>query len=321
MMRRPNLEFLQKYMRGNEALSRKERISERLPHFYKQWKTGSSIFGFTSAMGTHLDESEKDQMSIMRTHWVDTASGGDLEKLGSIYNIKRRDSESDPDYRNRLKTAIMSYKGGGTKSAIQMIVRMVLKLPLDYPVKIEENPIVNLKRTWKVSAGKEWVINPRNIEDAVPDITLKVTTENAKVTDITLTNLTTSESISFKGDMLYGDILKISNGQAKLNDKDATDRLSTTTVPMLVRRKSKWQYKEYVGANLGVFDSTQFDRSVFVIDIISEVTFEWTARQPAAFILELPNELLTRPGITVEYMQHLVNLVKAAGVKAELKVV
>ncbi len=321
MMRKPNLEALQKYMWGNEALSRRERISERLPHFYKYWKTETSIFGFTDAMGTHLDESEKDQLSIMRTHWVDTANGVDLENLGSIYNIKKRDSESDPDYKNRLKTAIMSYKGGGTKSAIKMLVRMVLKLPQDYPIRIEENPIVNLKKTWKVSAGKEWVINPRNIEDTVPDITLKVTTENAKVTDVTLTNLTTAESISFKGDMVYRDMLKISHGQAKLNGKDATARLSTTTVPTLVRRKSKWQYKEYVGGNLGIFDNMQFDNSVFAINIISEATFEWTARQPASFILELPNELLTRSGITVEYIQHLVNLVKAAGVKAEVNVI
>lgn len=302
-------------------MSKQERMSGRLPHFYKHWKTGSSIFGFTDAIGTRLDESEKDQVSIMRTHWVDTASGDDLEKLGALYNFKRRDGESDMDYRSRIKTAIMSYKGGGTKSAIQMLIKIALRLPQDYTVKIEENPMVELKRTWKVSAGKEWVINPRNIEDTVPDITLTAVTENAKISDITLKNLTTDESISFKGDMFYGDVLKISNGHAKLNGKDATDRLSTTAVLMLPRKKSKWQYKEYVGANLGMFDSTQFDRSVFVIDIISEVTFEWTARQPASFILNLPSQLLAKSGITENYIQQLVNLVKASGVKAEVKVI
>src|SRR3989304_7571073 len=319
-MRRLNLEALQKYIRGNEFVSKKEKISEKFPHFYKYWDPGSLIFVFTDSTGTRLDGSEKELVSIMRTHWVDTASRGDLEKLGALYSIKRRVGESDSDYRNRLKTAIMSYKGGGTKSAIQMLVRMALRLPQDYPVKIEENPVVDLKRTWKVSSGKEWVINPRNIEDTVPDITLAVMTENSKGPDIKLTNLTTDEAISFKGDMLYGDVLKISNGRAMLNGKDATERLSTTDVPKLPRKKSKWQYKEYVGANLGVFDSTLFDRSVFVIDIISEVTFEWTARQPASFTVELQNEWLMKSGITAEYIQQLVNLVKAAGVKSEVKV-
>lgn len=302
-------------------MSRRDKIAGKLPHFYRYWENGSSISGLITAMGKRLDEGEKEFVSIMRSHWVDTASNDDLDRLGVLYNLKRKEGESDSDYRNRIKTAIISYKGGGTIGAIQMLVRITLRLPQDYPVKIVENPLVNLRRTWKVNAGREWIVNPRNIREAVPDITITVETENGKIIDPTLTNITTGEAITFKGDVAYGDVLKISNGQAMLNDADQTDKLSTATIPKLSRQKSKWQYTEFIGANLGTFDRTQFDNSVFVIDMVSTVTFEWTANQPATFELQLPKEILMKAGATEKYMQEIVNSVKACGVKAEVKVI
>ena len=301
-------------------MTRAKKISERLPHFYTHWEPGSSIAGLIAALGKRLDESEKDMISIMRTHWVDTSNGVDLDRLGALFNIKRKEGELDTDYRNRLKTAIISYKGGGTISAIQMLVRITLKLPQDFPVQIVENPPVTLKKTWKVSAGREWLVNPRNIYETVPDVTITVETDNAKIKDPTITNLTTDESVTFRGDISHGDVLHISNGRAMLNGKDLTDRLSTKSMPGLPRKKSKWRYTEYVGANMGIFDQTHFDDSVFVIDIISTVTFEWTAHQPATFDLILQKEMLTRAGITERFMQDIVNSVKACGVKAGVKV-
>jgi len=301
-------------------LPRAKTISERLPHFYMYWQQNSSIFGLIAALGMRLDEAEKEFVSIMRACWVDTASGGDLDRLGGLFNIKRKESETDADYRNRLKTAILSYKGGGTIGAIQMLVRRTLRLPQDYHVQIVENPPVRLKRTWKVSAGSEWVVNPRNIHDTVPDITITVETEHAKIKDPTLTNLTTGAAVTFRGDLWYGDVLKISNGKAMLNEKDHSDRLSTTGIPNLPRKISRWQYTEFIGANQGAFDSTRFDESVFVVEIISTVTFEWTAHQPATFELYLDKEMLMKSGVTVNYMQDILNSVKACGVMAEVKV-
>jgi len=302
-------------------VSRSEEIAERLPHFYTYWENNSSISGLIAAMGKRLDEIEKEFVSIMRAHWVDTANIGDLDRLGSLYNLTRKEGESDSDYRNRLKTAILSYKGGGTIGAIQTLTRITLRLPQDYPVKIVENPPVNLKRTWEVNAGREWIVNSRNVHEAIPDITITVNAENTKITNPTLTNTTTGENITFRGDITYGDILKISNGRAVLNFEDQTDKLSTTTIPKLPRGKSKWQYTELIGANLGAFDMAQFDNSFFVTDIVSNVTFEWTANQPATFELHIPGEILMKAGVTANYMQEIVNSVKACGVKAEVKVI
>jgi len=44
-----------------------------------------------------MDEMEKDLVSIMRGHWVDTARGEDIDRLGALFNIERKDGESDPD--------------------------------------------------------------------------------------------------------------------------------------------------------------------------------------------------------------------------------
>jgi hypothetical protein len=302
-------------------MSRAKKISGRFPHFYKYWESDSSIFTFTEATGKRLDEIEKEFVSIMRSHWIDTASRNDLNKLGELYDIKRKDNEQDPDYRYRLKTAIISHKGGGTIGTINVLVNIILKLPQDYSLQIVENPPIRLKRKWKVNAGHEWIVNPRNIYDTVPDIIVEVLTENVKITDPTITNITTGETITFKGNITHGDVLKISNGRATINGNDQTHRLSTTNIPKLPRKKSKWRYTEYIGSNMGVFDSTQFDIAVFAVDIVSNVTFEWTANQPATFQLHIPKELLVKVGITERYVQDIIDSVKACGVKAEVKVV
>jgi hypothetical protein len=298
-----------------------EKISGRLPHFYKHWDKGSIISGIVSSSGKRMDESEKEYVSIMRSHWVDTASGGELDRIGMIFSIKRKAYEADSDYRGRLKAAVISYKGGGTVGAIKAMVRIALGLSPDSNVEIVENPPAILTKTWKVRAGTEWVINPRNIHDTTPKITVSVDTEHAKITDPTITNLSSGQSITFKGDMKHGDVLKISDGHVTLNGKDVNTMVSAKKAPTLPRKRSTWKYSESIGANVGTFDSTKFDQSVFAIDILSSVTFEWTASQPASFEVRVPKQAMVKAGVTVDHLQDLIDSVKACGVKAEVKAV
>jgi hypothetical protein len=116
-------------------------------------------------------------------------------------------------------------------------------------------------------------------------------------------------------------VLNIKDGKATLNGKDATKSLSSAKPPSLPRRKTKWQYTESIGANLGVFDKSQFDKSVFAVDIVTAVTFEWTASQPASFEVRIPKDLLERSGVTSEYVQELVNSVKGCGIYGLVTVV
>jgi hypothetical protein len=300
---------------------RAEKIASRFPHFYVSWDKSSTVSSFVSSVGKTMDETEKEYVSIMRSHWVDTANGEDLDRLGALFSIERGKGEQDADYRGRLKTAILSYKGGGTLGSIRMMTRIVLGLPQDYPVEIRENPRVAMKKTWKVRANSDWKVDPRSIADAEPEITIALVTKDVKISDPTITNLDTGESITFKGILSYGEVLKIGGGHATVNDADQTQRLSVIKVPSMPRRKTKWQYTESIGANLGVFDRAQFDKSVFAVDITSSITFEWAAFLPASFEILLPNTMLDRSGVKAPYIQRLIDSVKACGVRGEVKVV
>lgn len=299
-------------------MARAEKIADHLPHFYMCWDETTAVSALVRSAGKSMDEAEKDFVGIMRAHWVDSAARDDLDGIGALYSMARKASESDDDYRGRLKTAVLSYKGGGTANAVRMMVRIALGLPADYPVAIEENPPVRMTKSWKALAGAEWTVNPRNVREAAPRITLEVETENVRITDPAITNRDTGEVVGYRGDLKKGDRLVIEGSRATLNGKDVSERL-TGKAPVLPRRKTKWQYTESIGANLGVFDQALFDRAVFSVDISSTITLEWTANQPAAFDVILEKGLVERAGVTEAYLQEIVNMAKGCGVKAGVR--
>jgi hypothetical protein len=294
------------------------KIADRLPHFYKHWDNSTAISSIVSAIGKNMGEAEKDFIAIMRSHWVDTASGNDLDRLGTLFSIKRKASETDESFRGRLKAAAISYNGGGTPGAIRTMMRVAMGLPADYPVTIVENPLVQLKKTWKVRANTEWVVNPRNTRDVEPGVTVEVETENVKIADPTITNLDTGQTVTYNGTLARGDVLKMAGDRATLNGKDVSGMLAGR-VPLLPRRKTRWKYSEAVGSNVGVFDTATFDRSVFAVDIASAVTLEWPANQPATFEVVVERGQLERAGVTETHLQEILNMAKGCGVKAGIR--
>lgn len=297
-------------------MTRKDTISARFPHFYVSWDRGSTLSTLIASVGKTIDESEKDLVSIIRSHWIDTAWKEDLEYLGSIFRIKRRTGELDREYRNRLKSAIISYQGGGTMGAIRLLIRMLLRLPPDHPVAIIENPPVTMEKTWTVSVNKEWTVNPRSIRSAELQIMFGLQTENTMITDPKLTNLTTGESLMYHGDIKSGNQLSITNGKALLNGMTVTEKMSGSVSPLLPRGRSTWQYSEKIGANQGIFDKTTFDEAVYAIDIRTVIKFSWTGYQPASFEVRIPTDMLAKSGMSKEELQENINAVKASGVEA-----
>jgi len=132
-----------------------KKIAEKFPSLYRTWDKKSIIYNIVNSFGTQLDEAEKDLDIILRSKWVDTAKGKDLEMLGGIYNIQRRVNESDKDYRNRLKTAIQGFKGGGTINAILAALITVLNVSLN-EIKIVENPPKRLQENISVKPMQVW---------------------------------------------------------------------------------------------------------------------------------------------------------------------
>lgn len=295
-------------------------IAERLPHFYLSWDRESVLSSLISTMGTQIDEAEKDLISIMRAHWVDTSHGSSLDLMGEILQVERLENEADRDFRRRLKSAILSYKGGGTLAAIRRGISLAFGKTGQVPVEIIENPPRRMEKSWNVRANQEWTVNPRSIEDSVPEITITIATENARVKSPELVNLTTGEKIGFRGMLSAGDMLQIGPAGATLNGKDAGTDLNGGTVPHLPRIRSRWKYNEELGGNIGVFDRTEFDQCVFAVDILSRITFSWTARQPAAFEVRVPERQLIEAGLSARNLQDIINSIKAAGVQADLKV-
>jgi hypothetical protein len=57
------------------------------------------------------------------------------------------------------------------------------------------------------------------------------------------------------------------------------------------------------------------------VDIVSDLTMEWTASQPATFELHVPEDALKKAGVTSTYVQGLLDSMRAGGVKAILKVI
>jgi len=95
-------------------MERTQRILDRLPLFYRAWDENSIVYNLIFALGKRLDEADKEVTAILRSHWVDTAFGHDLDRMGAVYGFERKQREGDTEYKNRLKQAVIEFKGGGT---------------------------------------------------------------------------------------------------------------------------------------------------------------------------------------------------------------
>ena len=298
-------------------MERTQRILDRFPEFYLTWDKTSIIYELVTALGKRIDESEKDLDSILEAHWVDTAANDDLDRLASVYNLGRSPGESDPELRSRLKRAIIEYKGGGTMKAILDSVRMALRLPLDYPIEMVENPEAEVHREFTVQSGDTWSFSSESIHDAEPVIEITLAPEEEDViTDPTLTNLETGETITFSGEVKKGQILVIEDGKARVNNKEVKKSLSAPKPPTIPRRMTRWTYRQPISEEIGVFDTAVFDESKFAVGIPKvKLALRWMSNQLATFELRIPRSALTRKN-SLQMARDAVESIKATGVKA-----
>jgi len=302
-------------------MERTKRILDRLPLFYRSWDRDSLIFNLLFAMGKRIDEAEKEVTAILRSHWVDTSFGANLDRLGAIYGFERKPREGDPEYRNRLKQAVIEFKGGGTINALLTSVRMTLGLPRDYPLEMVENPPIEVQREFDVNPGDIWAFSSESVLDAAPTIEVSIESESEKITNPSITNLETNESITYKGSILKGQKLVIEEGKGRLGRRSVRKNLSTTTVPRLLRKQHKWCYEEPISEEIGVYDTAIFDESKFAIGIPTvRLAFNWVAHQPATFEIRIPQEAIIR-GDDMALVEEAVSSIKATGVRAIINLV
>lgn len=291
-------------------MSSVNRICERLPAFYRSWSKDTMVYKMVEAVGEELDVSREKVMEMMRSHWVDTASGVDLDKMGPLFGLKRILGEDDAHYRNRLKAAVVDFTGGGTLESIRSMLRSLVS----GEVEIVENPAVDAEYELKVMAGDSWSLGNCSVEDVtVPEISIEAedVIENPQVVNEDL-----NESFSFQGKMSKGDRLVFKEGKCFLNDEDVSDRVTVGNVPHIYRKPSNWRYVELIREKIGVFDSTAFDESIFAVSVPkAKVAFKWRRYQPATILVRIGREALNRSRTVEEYVKDVLGSIKAAGVK------
>ena len=301
-------------------MDRLERISNRLPRFYKHWDQNSIMFTLLKAVIKQLDEAEERITDMMKAHWVDTAAEEELDKLGDLLGLSRLAEENDDPYRARLKRAVTEYEGGGTVKTILAAVKALLRAQSEEDVQIIENPPISSFADIVVKAGDTWTLGSNSIEDTQPKLTITVE-ETGGVSNPQIINVNNGESITFNGKLKSGQKLVINNKKALIDEKDISQKIVPQTVPRLLRKVSTWKYSESFEKLVGVFDTANFDEHTFAVKVPAvRIRFDWTRLQPATFEVRIKSKALEGSGYSLPYLENLVNSMKAAGVNAIINV-
>ncbi len=294
-------------------MDRVERIRRRLPRFYRSWDEDSLISVLIHGISTELDLAEDKLMDVMKTKWVDVADGENLDNLASLLGMERFDDEDDANFRTRIHRAVDEYKGGGTVSAILDSVTKLIRDEGQGSVKVVENPPAPGRQKLTVRASDTWQISSQSIEDAKPRITITVK-EGGEVSQPEITNIDTGESVTYDGKLGSNQTLILEKGAATLDGEKLPDEKSPGEIPTLTRWISKWKYSESLGKMVGVFDEAKFDEQTFAVGIPPvEIEFEWKRLQPSTFKVIIDHDTLESSDVSQEYLQKVVNSMKAAG--------
>lgn len=113
-----------------------EELARLLPDAYATDDAESLVYKLLDAVGAELMVADGKLKALLKSHWVNHASGPALDGLGAIFGVQRRllqtgGLESDDQFRLRLKAVVRLFTGGGTVKAVLGAVRSALGLPFD----------------------------------------------------------------------------------------------------------------------------------------------------------------------------------------------
>jgi hypothetical protein len=302
-------------------LERTKRIAERLPEFYRTWDADSVIFKVVDSVGRALNEEQKSIFRVMRTHWVDTANGSDLDRLGALFELRRGKEEADEDYRSRIKGALRQFKGGGTGASIKALMADFLSAdPRD--LEIIENPSREMSMQRRVSGGQSWTLGSMSVDEAYPVIEVTLEGEGNVVLNPALRNLDSEERVGLDGKFKVGQKLVMSKDSATLDGEDVSSTVSASpSFPKLRPGGSHWVYEEAISAKVGHLSKSSFGSSIFALPVPDAVIrLTWSGRQPSTFSLVVPSRALRESAISESEAAEFLNIIKGAGVQAELVV-
>jgi hypothetical protein len=294
------------------------KIVERLPRFYRAWDYKSNAASLITSAGKTLDEQNKDLFGIMRSHWIDSAFAESLDRLGSIFRLKRRKNEPDDSFRTRIKYFIIEFMGGGTKEAILAQTKLFLGLREVYQEALMiENPPIEQLVDRSVKNGEAWLMKSVSINDEIFSLEFQVEKGKNELLSPSITDIENNRSITFNGVMKSGQKLTInSEGRAKLDEKDVTKKITNSGLKIL-RKGSEWTFTESTSPMIGKFDEGVFDTHVYETAVpTASVHIKWTAHLLSAFELKVLKSSIERSGVTEEELRNMVDMIKAAGIKS-----
>jgi hypothetical protein len=113
-----------------------EELTRVLPDAYATDDAESLLYKLLDTAGAELMVADEKLKALLKSHWVDYASGPALDGLGAIFGVERRELqigglEDDDQFRLRLKAVVPLFTGGGTVKAVLGAVRSALGLPFD----------------------------------------------------------------------------------------------------------------------------------------------------------------------------------------------
>lgn len=104
---------------------------------------GSNIYALMRALLSEADRIDSDLEDIKNAHHIDTATGKELEKLGQLVDLPRKQNESDDKYRARLKTQFRVGNIGSTFEDFAQFAAVMLDTDIDniyFIFKFDVNP-------------------------------------------------------------------------------------------------------------------------------------------------------------------------------------
>ena len=110
-----------------------DRLARLFPDVYSARETEALLYKLLDAIAAELMAADEAVKQLLKSHWVDYAAGTALDGLAAIYGISRRSlpgalpaelrPEPDELFRQRLKSLVSQFTGGGTLEAIKGAVR------------------------------------------------------------------------------------------------------------------------------------------------------------------------------------------------------
>jgi hypothetical protein len=113
-----------------------DRLTALFPDAYGARDTEAVLYKLLDAIAVEFMEADARLKDLLKSHWVQYASGAGLDGLGSVFGVTRRilrsgQPDSDAAFRRRLQGVVPFFTGGGTVEAVKGAVRSALGLPFD----------------------------------------------------------------------------------------------------------------------------------------------------------------------------------------------